>query len=58
MTSDRNYATRAVVQIGKHTFEVVDRFTYLGAIVQMDNDRPTTHEIIWPINVILDCYGP
>lgn len=54
MTSDRNYATKAVVQIEKHTFEVVDRFTYLGAIVQMDND--TTHEIKHQINMANKCY--
>ena len=54
LTSGRNYAIKTEVQIEGYTFETVDRFTYLGAIIQMDSD--TTHEIKRRINMGNKCY--
>ena len=53
MMSGGNYITKTEIRIGEHKFETVNKFPYLGVIVQMDNDKT---EIKDRINVASRCY--
>ena len=39
MTSDINYIIKPEIRIGEDIFETVIKFTYLGTMIQMDNNK-------------------